>query len=149
MPILAAIDENERSEIVAKVATDLAEAYDDTLVALHVVPQEDFEAHKESLQGIPEFQDYSLTQEMDSAERFAREFVQQSVDTDDLKQFEARGRVGNPTDEILAEAASLDPRFLVISGRRRSPTGKAVFGNTSQQILLNAECPVVTRLNDQ
>ena len=149
MPILAAIDENERSRIVAKIASDLAETYDDTLVALHVVPKEDFDAHRKSLQSIPDFQDYSLTQEMDSAEQFAKKFVQESVDTTDLKQFEARGRVGNPTDEILAETASLEPRFLVISGRRRSPTGKAVFGNTAQQVLLNAECPVVTQLSDE
>ena len=149
MPILAAIDEHERSKIVVKVASDLAKTYNDTLVALHVVPKDNFESHKKSLQNIPEFNDYSISQRIDSAEQFAKRFVQTSVDTTELNQFEARGRVGNPTDEILAEATSLEPRFLVISGRRRSPTGKAVFGNTTQQILLNAECPVVTQLNDQ
>ena len=145
MPILAAIDENERSKIVAKIASDLAETYDDTLVALHVVPQEDFESHRKSLQKIPEFNDYSITQRIDSAKRFAEKFVHESVGSVDIR-LEPRGRIGDPADEILAETATLEPRFLVISGRRRSPTGKAVFGNTAQKILLNAECPVVTRL---
>lgn len=149
MPILAAIDENERSRNVARIASDLASTYDDTLVALHVVPEKDFNAHKESMESISEFQDYSFTQEAESAERFVREFVLESVDTIDTEQFEARGRVGRVTDEILAEAADLEPRFLVISGRRRSPSGKAIFGNTAQQVLLNADCPVVTQLSDQ
>ncbi|WP_336022652.1 universal stress protein [Halobellus salinisoli] len=149
MSILAAIDENERSKTVAKIASDLAETYNDTLVALHVVPEEGFDSHRNSLQSIPEFQNYSITQEIESGKKFAKRFVQESVDNVDLNKLEARGRVGNPTDEILAETASLEPRFLVISGRRRSPTGKAVFGNTAQQILLNAECPVVTQLSDK
>lgn len=149
MAILAAIDENERSRIVANIAADLAATYDDTLVALHVVPNEDFEKHRTAVESIGGFQSYSFTQEESSARRFAREFVQESVEDFDVDDFEARGRIGDVTEEILAEAASLDPRFLVISGRRRSPSGKAVFGNTAQQVLLKADCPVVTRLGDE
>lgn len=149
MAILAAIDENERSRSVARIAFDLAEAYDDTLVALHVMPGEDFEAHKASLQSIPEFRDYSFTQAEDSAAEFARKFVLESVENIDPQQIDARGRIGDVTTKILAEADSIDPRFLVISGRRRSPAGKAVFGNRAQEILLNADCPVVTRMSDE
>jgi len=148
MSILAAIDENERSRTVATIAAELAATYDDTLVALHVVPNEDFEKHRTAVESIGKFQSYSFTQEESSAERFAREFVQESVDDFDVDDFEARGRIGDVTEEILAEAASLEPRFLVISGRRRSPSGKAVFGNTAQQVLLQADCPVVTKLSD-
>lgn len=149
MSILAAVDENNRSRMVAKIAADLATTYDDTLVALHVVPEEDFESHKKALQSLPKFQDYSLTQEAESAKRVANEFVMDAVEDFDTDQFEARGRVGDVTDEILAEARDLEPRFLVLSGRRQSPTGKAIFGNTAQRILLNAECPVVTKLSDE
>ncbi|WP_254864168.1 universal stress protein [Halovivax gelatinilyticus] len=146
MTVLAAIDDIERSTTVVEIAHDLAEAYDDTLVALHVVPEAEFQEHRESIRQIPEFEDYSIEQEQGSAAEFATKFVRNVVDDLDQNRFEARGRIGDVTDEILAEADRLDPRYLVISGRRRSPTGKAVFGNTTQQILLNAECPVVTRL---
>jgi nucleotide-binding universal stress UspA family protein len=147
MVILAAIDENERSKIVAKIASDLAVTYNDTLVALHVMPKDEFKSHKKNLQSIPEFSNYSITQEAESAARFARDFILETVDNIDPQQLETRGRVGKITEEILAEASSLEPRFLVISGRRRSPTGKAVFGNTAQQLLLNSECPVVVQFD--
>lgn len=148
MAILAAIDENERSRQVVTVAHELAIAFDEPLVALHVVPTEDYEAHREAITEIPEFRDFSIDQEAESAERFAREFVTATADGLDPVRLDARGRVGKIAEEILAEAGRIDPRYLVISGRRRSPVGKAIFGNTAQQVLLNADCPVVAKLSD-
>lgn len=148
MAILAAIGETERAEQTVTIAHDLATAYDDTLVVLHVVPQEDYDEHKASVEEIPEFGDFSLTQEEESARRYARRFVDRIVGGVDSEMVELRGRVGDVSTEVLAEAESLDPRFLVISGRRRSPAGKALFGNTAQRILLNADCPVVTKMAD-
>lgn len=148
MVILVAIGETERAEQTVTIAHDLATAYDDTLVVLHVVPQEDYDEHKASVEEIPEFGDFSLTQEEESARRYARRFVDRIVGGVDSEMVELRGRVGDVSTEVLAEAESLDPRFLVISGRRRSPAGKALFGNTAQRILLNADCPVVTKMAD-
>ncbi|MFB6170821.1 MAG: universal stress protein [Haloarculaceae archaeon] len=148
MVILAAIADLDRSEQVVRIAYDLAERYDDTLVALHVVPQEDYDEHKRAIERLPDFTDFSLTQEAESAESFARQFVAGTLDSYDEERVDARGRVGHVATEILGEAERIDPRFLVISGRRRSPTGKVIFGNTAQEILLGADCPVVTKLTD-
>lgn len=147
MTILATIDETERAKQIVPLAHDLATRYDEPLIVLHVIPTEDYEAHREALESIPEFSNFSLSQTTDSAARFARQVVTETVG-DTTIEVETRGRIGDVADETLAEARRIDPRFLVISGRRRSPTGKAIFGSSAQKILLNATCPVLTRMGD-
>lgn len=48
-----------------------------------------------------------------------------------------------PADEILATAEEVSAELIVIGLRRRSPTGKLLFGSTAQSVLLGAECPVL------
>jgi nucleotide-binding universal stress UspA family protein len=50
---------------------------------------------------------------------------------------------GEPGDELLAAAADVDADAICVSGRKRSPTGKAVFGSTTQTLVLNADRPVL------
>lgn len=147
MTILVAIDGTDRAKETLVLANDLANAYDDPLVVLHVIPRKDYNAHKEALQNIPEFKDFSINQEADSAERFAQRITEETLE-DPVKTISFEGRVGDIAEETLAAAQDLDPRYLVVSGRRRSPTGKAVFGDAAQQILLNADCPVVTKMSE-
>lgn len=49
----------------------------------------------------------------------------------------------SPAEEILSVADSVDAGLIVIGLRRRSPVGKLFLGSSSQQILLDARCPVV------
>jgi nucleotide-binding universal stress UspA family protein len=55
---------------------------------------------------------------------------------------EIRGVVGYPNKEIVKTANELGVDMLFIGGQHRSPSGKAIFGDSAQQILLNAACPV-------
>jgi nucleotide-binding universal stress UspA family protein len=142
MTILAVINDIERSKRAVRIGYDLATRYDDTLTALYVIPQEDYEEHRE------DHQDITLDQEQESAERFALEFIQETIEDVDMDLIEPLGQVGDVADEVLREADRIDPRYLVISGRRRSRVGKALFGDTAQEILLNANCPVITSLGE-
>lgn len=52
-------------------------------------------------------------------------------------------RGGEAAEGILAAAAELEADLIVLGVRRRSPTGKLLFGSTAQSVLLRAEIPVV------
>ena len=49
----------------------------------------------------------------------------------------------SPAEEILSAAADTDAELIVIGLRRRSPIGKLFLGSSSQQVILDAACPVV------
>ena len=50
---------------------------------------------------------------------------------------------GDPGEQVIAKAEETDADLIAVGGRRRSPTGKAVFGSTSQSVMLTADVPVL------
>jgi nucleotide-binding universal stress UspA family protein len=58
-----------------------------------------------------------------------------------LKEF-VRGNA--PAEDLLQVATDEDADLIVLGLRRRSPVGKLVLGSNAQQVLLNADCPVLT-----
>lgn len=80
-------------------------------------------------------------------------------DVDDLADDVLGGRVRydrrtvvRPPDEhadaLLAIADRRGCNHILLPGRRRSPTGKAVFGDRTQQVLLRFDGHVTTALHD-
>jgi nucleotide-binding universal stress UspA family protein len=55
---------------------------------------------------------------------------------------------GDPADQIVSVAEEIDADSIVMSGRKRSPTGKALFGSVVQSVLVSADCPVMVNLSD-
>ena len=49
----------------------------------------------------------------------------------------------SPAEEILQAASDVGAELIVIGLRRRSPDGKLFLGSSSQQVILDAACPVV------
>jgi len=50
---------------------------------------------------------------------------------------------GDPADQLLDAAKAADADLIVVAGRKRSPTGKALFGSVTQSVILNTERPVM------
>jgi nucleotide-binding universal stress UspA family protein len=48
-----------------------------------------------------------------------------------------------PTQDLLEVARQYGAEMIVIGIRRRSPVGKMILGSNAQEILLDADCPVL------
>lgn len=144
MVILAATDGQEDSVAVIDVAYDMATTYGVPLEVIHVAPEEEFKTYQRSLKGTDEFRDYSVRQHEESAAGVSRELIKRALGDRDRSSVSPIGKVGDPVEEILKLADESDATFVVIGGRKRSPTGKALFGSATQSILLESDRPVVT-----
>jgi nucleotide-binding universal stress UspA family protein len=143
MPIVAAVDRSERGEEIVEEAHELATAFGEELHVIHVLSQSEFvELERTSVEGSGQ------AIEMEDIRGIAREIAEESAEaiTDD---YTATGLVGDAADEIIRYSSENDARYIVISGRRRSPVGKALFGSTTQSVLLDADRPVVTTIHDK
>jgi nucleotide-binding universal stress UspA family protein len=144
MVILAAVGEKQGQDRIIQTAHDLATAYDDELRVLHVIPEEEADEHLDAIKSIGEFSDTSFTVEIDRAEYIAETLIERALPEDARERAVPAGGIGDPGDEILSYASTLDPRYLVIGGRKRSPVGKALFGSVTQSVILAADKPVVS-----
>lgn len=134
MPVVAAVDTSERSRSVVARAKQLA---DDAGVSLHVV-------HVGSV-GVPNPEGgYDADSEEQITKQRATQIARDAAErVDDVGAFEPVGLVGDPAGEILEYSTTEDAEYIVVSARKRSPLGQAVFGSVTQSLLLNAQRPVV------
>lgn len=146
MPILAAIDVERAPERPIEVGYDLATAYDDTLFVLYVMGEDEYQRRQEERGEIPEeFQDkFTPSQAAQTAAGEAADAVEATLTGYDDERVETRGSIGEPAPEILAAAEEVDPRYVVVGGRKRSPAAQTIFGSVSQEVVREAEQPVVT-----
>ncbi|MWV39142.1 universal stress protein [Natrialba sp. INN-245] len=138
--------DGDRFEELTQQTIDVAKPTGATVVLAHVISADEYEDEVQSYHdaidrmgldleqgGVPP---ESLAQETEPVGEIAEELEAASVDV------EIRGIVGDQADEIVSLADEVDADNVIVGGRRRSPTGKAVFGSTAQQVMLNAPCPV-------
>ena len=83
-----------------------------------------------------------LEQVLNHRERFEvlKEELESSGVAHELIEY-ARGN--SPAEDLLAVARERAADLIVIGIRRRSPVGKLVLGSNAQDVLLEADCPVL------
>lgn len=134
MPVVAGIDDSERAESVLERAAALAA---DTGLELHVV-------HVGEL-GVPTSQGgYDPDRDRTLAKNRARATARETAESiDAVAEFQPVGLLGDPAMELMEYSAEQDAAYIVVSARKRSPMGQALFGSVTQALLLYAEQPVV------
>lgn len=50
---------------------------------------------------------------------------------------------GDPAESILETARELDVNAICVASRKRTPTGKVLFGSVTQAVILGADRPVL------
>ena len=139
--IVVAVGPNDgsRTEELRKAIIDIAEPVDASVVLLHVFTEGAYE------EGVDEagFADDQQPSPTGLAARLeAIDAVAAELETTDVS-YEIRGAIGTEGETIIRETDAVGGDLLYLSGRKRSPTGKAVFGSTAHRIMMNASCPVL------
>lgn len=138
--VLLPVDENmDRAELAADAVVSLPNANEDVTVTVLNV----FEAFSAADEG-GQVRSEDIWDDVDLPES-----VEAVVDDLESAGIEAtiRREHGDPANQILAVAEDIDADTIIMSGRKRSPTGKVLFGSVVQSVLVEADCPVMVDLS--
>ncbi|WP_458185200.1 universal stress protein [Haladaptatus sp. NG-WS-4] len=128
----------DRTDRLASAVADVAGPTGATVVLAHVFTNEEFDDVIERL-------DYDPSGKPNPDEVAARHATIRSLANsldDDGVGYAIRGAVGDHGETIVELAKDVTADSVFVGGRKRSPTGKAVFGSTAQEVMLSAPCPV-------
>jgi len=132
-------DDRERAERLAEETLDVAGSTGATVVLAHVFTSEEYDDARDRLDVAPDSEGATpdaIARRHATIRTLADAYADVDVD------HEVRGAVGDRGEEIIDLAEDVRADRVVVGGRRRSPTGKAVFGSTAQEVMLSAPCPV-------
>ena len=133
--------DEDRLDRLASATADIAGPADATVALAHVFTRDEYGQARSNL-------DFDANSEVTPtiiAGRYAT--IRDLSDAMEASgvEYTTHGRTAD-SDEIgegiVSLAEEVDADIAIIGGQRRSPTGKAVFGSTAQEVLLNAPCPV-------
>ena len=149
MVVVAAVDRSDRAGRVVTEAVALGAAFGEPVHVVHSINRSTFVdiGVRTAQDGDP----VTIDEVRAYGKRVAKEAIEAAgFDVDrtddgdaDLPPIERVGLVGDPEEEIVEYAEREDARYIVVLGRKQSPTAKAVFGSVAQSVLLNAPCAVV------
>lgn len=130
-------------------AGELAAGVDASVVVLALMTEDEFDEAREALDIVAaeEGTAYDDSVVVDSARNQARDAVSDLYDDLGL-DWRVVGAVvedeGEAAERIVDVAEKRGADHVFLTGRRRSPTGKAVFGDRAQAVILNFDGPVTT-----
>lgn len=139
---LVVMDETDAHRELLAEAGEHARGADADLVVLTVMTEEEYEDDTETLASIGSIEgtSYDSNAVLDAAADGLRDLA-----SDVLPEGVGVTAVAKATDEddrattVIDTATDRDCDHVFVLGQRRSPTGKAIFGDVAQRIVLNFE----------
>lgn len=130
-------NDSDRVDKLAQTVLDIASPADAHIVLAHVFTEDEFETAANRL----DFANPGDASPAEVATRLAtvRE-VANRLDAEGI-EYVISARIGSHGTGVVDIATQQDVD-LVVGGRQRSPAGKAMFGSTAQQVLLESPSPV-------
>lgn len=133
---IAVVEASDSAKELVHEAGELAAGVDAELILVHVTTDDEYADRRESMMNIPDLDvNYTVDEALDGARKFAKDVGRDVLGDVDVA-YEPVGRLGEKGDEVLALADERDADHVFVAGRKRSPTGKAIFGDVTQRIIL-------------
>jgi nucleotide-binding universal stress UspA family protein len=129
-------DDADRVDSLAEAVRDVAGPTGAAVVIAHAFTEEQFAEYIERM----DFDGSADPDDVAARHRTVRE-LRDAFDGSGI-DIAVRGGVGEHGATVVEIAESVGADMVFVGGRRRSPTGKAVFGSTAQEVMLGAPCPV-------
>lgn len=130
--------DEDRVDALADAVTEIASPSDSRIV---LAVEFDRSSYKDTVEKFIEADGEDITpDELASRMQVTREIADR-LDEASLK-YESRAADGTNGEGVVDIAEEEDADLVVVGGRQRSPTGKALFGSMAQQVMLQAPCPV-------
>ncbi|MFB6140007.1 MAG: universal stress protein [Halosimplex sp.] len=142
--------DEENTELLEE-AGELAGGVGAELTILSLMSADEFREAREALDVVAEEEhtSYDDSVVIDAAKRQARETAKDVLGDVDVEWTVVGARIGDGESEaqrVLEVADNRDVDHVFINGEKRSPTGKAVFGDRVQSVILNFDGPVTSLL---
>ncbi|ADB63453.1 hypothetical protein Htur_4670 (plasmid) [Haloterrigena turkmenica DSM 5511] len=148
---LVLAEDTEKGRKLLAEAAATARGSDCGLIVLSIIHPESFAANVETLEAMGDVEDthYDEHSVLDAERNAVQSVVNDAIDGDNI---EITYRVSVASDSeyvetVLQTAQETDCDHLFTCGTQRTPTGKAIFGDRTQQLLLEFSGPVTVDLD--
>jgi nucleotide-binding universal stress UspA family protein len=134
---LAVVKDSESAKRLVREAGELAADTDAAIIVLYVTTKKKYKANRKSLEQVPGIgTTYTKKKALEGAQQFAADICREVLGDIDI-EYESIGRIGNESEEILTVADIHGCDHIFLTGKKRTPAGKAMFGDSTQSVILN------------
>ncbi|RQG87804.1 universal stress protein [Natrarchaeobius halalkaliphilus] len=149
---LVVVDDSETHRTLLEEAGALAAGSGGELVIFTHLSSDEVESNRETIEAISEQEGttYDSDVALQPSEQFATSLAEETLSDFGIEYgVETRIVEGSElADEIISTAYETDCDHVFLVGQNRSPTGKAIFGDVVQNVILNFDGLVTVNIDE-